>query len=99
MSSPLLLQQCTFLKGISPKVNVIARLEFELADNDSVVQHFTQYTTTPHQKKDVCPFELLVFDSITWNDLTVCKRIRNAGKKFLVLDSNTWNDSISQVWQ
>ena len=31
----------TFLKDICPKVNVIARLEFELAYYNSTVQHFT----------------------------------------------------------
>ena len=31
----------TFPKGISPKVNAIARLKFELAYNESVVQHFS----------------------------------------------------------
>ena len=31
--------------GICPKVNVIARLEYELAYYDSVVRHFNHYTT------------------------------------------------------
>ena len=35
----------TFPKGICPKVNVIARLEFEPANYDSVVQRFNHYTT------------------------------------------------------
>ena len=35
----------TFLKGIYPKVNVIARPEFELAYYDSAVQRFNHYTT------------------------------------------------------
>ena len=40
----------TFPKGICPKVNVIARLEYELAYYDSVVHHFNHYTTrTPPQ--------------------------------------------------
>ena len=34
-----------FLKGICPKVNVIARLKFELAYYDSAVQRFNHYTT------------------------------------------------------
>ena len=34
-----------FLKDISRKINVIARLEFELTYYDSAVQH---YTTGPH---------------------------------------------------
>ena len=35
----------TFPKGICPKVNVIAQLEFELIYNDSTVHHFNHYTT------------------------------------------------------
>ena len=34
----------TFAKGICPKVNVIARVEFELAYYDSVVHRFNHYT-------------------------------------------------------
>ena len=32
-------------KGISPKVNTIARLEFELADHDVTVQYVSFYAT------------------------------------------------------
>ena len=35
----------TFPKGICPKVNVIARLEYELAYDDSAVHRFNHYTT------------------------------------------------------
>ena len=35
----------TFPKGICPKENVIARLEFELAYYDSVVHRFNHYTS------------------------------------------------------
>ena len=35
----------TFLKGICPKVNVIARLEYELTYYDSAVHRFNHYTT------------------------------------------------------
>ena len=39
-----------FPKGICPKVNVIARLEYEFAYYDSAVHRFNHYTTrTPHQ--------------------------------------------------
>ena len=40
----------TFPKGICPKVNVIAQLEFELAYYDSAFQRFNHYTTKipPH---------------------------------------------------
>ena len=34
----------SFPNGISPKVNVIARLEFELAYYVVTVQHFSHYT-------------------------------------------------------
>ena len=33
-----------FPKGTCPKVNIIVRLEFELAYYDSTVQHFNHYT-------------------------------------------------------
>ena len=35
----------TFPKSICPKVNVIERLEYELAYYDSVVHRFNHYTT------------------------------------------------------
>ena len=35
----------TFLNGTYPKVNVIARLEYELAYYDSAVHRFNHYTT------------------------------------------------------
>ena len=37
-----------FPRGICPKVNVIARLEFELAFYDFAVHHFNYYTTRTH---------------------------------------------------
>ena len=39
----------TFRKGISPKLNVIVRLGFELDYFEVTVQHFTQYTDKNHQ--------------------------------------------------
>ena len=45
----------TFPKGIYPKVNVIARLENELAYYDSAVHRFNHYTTRrtpPHEEED-----------------------------------------------
>ena len=36
------------LKGISPKVNVKAQLEFELAYFETAVQHFNYYITVTH---------------------------------------------------
>ena len=42
----------TFPKGICPKVNVIARLEYELAYYDSAVHRFNHYTTrTPPEEQ------------------------------------------------
>ena len=38
----------TFPKGICPKVNVIARLEYEIACYDSAVHRFNHYTTRTH---------------------------------------------------
>ena len=35
----------TFPKGISPKVNIMAWLEFELAYYNYAVQHFNHYNT------------------------------------------------------
>ena len=35
----------TFLKGISPKVNVIAWLELELAYFDVAIEHISYYVT------------------------------------------------------
>ena len=48
----------TFPKGICPKVNVIARLEYEVANYDSAVQRFYHYTTrTLPEKEIVCKRE------------------------------------------
>ena len=40
------------IEGISPKVNVIAALEFELVYNDVAVQHVSHYDTETHPSKD-----------------------------------------------
>ena len=41
-----------FPKGISPKVNVKAQLEFELAYLKAIIKHFSHYTTCtlPHRR-------------------------------------------------
>ena len=68
----------TFSKGICPKVNVIARLEYELAYNDSAVHRFNHYTTrTPPFQAVVV--SILLYGCTTW---TLTKRME---KK---LDSN-----------
>ena len=47
--------QPIFPKSICPKVNVIARLEFEFTYFDSTVQRFNHYTTrTSPQAFQVC---------------------------------------------
>ena len=38
----------TFLKGISPKINVESRLEFKLAYNNVTVQDVNHYPTGTH---------------------------------------------------
>ena len=43
----------TFPKGICPKVNVIARLEYELAYYDSAVHRFNHYTTRTHPEDEI----------------------------------------------
>ena len=48
----------TFPKGICPKVNVIARLQCELAYYDSAVHRFNQYTTRTHPPERFRRFEI-----------------------------------------
>ena len=43
----------TISKGMCPKVNVIARLEFELAYYDSAVHYFNHYTTRKTSNKQI----------------------------------------------
>ena len=51
----------TFPKGICPKVNVIAWLEYELAYYDSVVHRFNHYTTrTPRERIEIIQTTLLL---------------------------------------
>ena len=38
----------TFPEGISPKLNVLALLKFELGYYDSAVYHFNHYTSRSH---------------------------------------------------
>ena len=42
----------TFPKGICPKVNEIAWLDFELADDDSAVHRFNHYTMKTPQSPE-----------------------------------------------
>ena len=54
--------------GICPKVNVIARLEYELAYYDSAVHRFNYYTTrTPHANNTKAQINY-VFINKKWNN-------------------------------
>ena len=64
----------TFNKGISPKVKIITRLEFELAYYDVAVRHVNHYTTgTPPNSALLRPYDLdlirIIFTTILykWN--------------------------------
>ena len=56
-----------FLKGISPKVNVIVQLEFKLAYYDFTVQYFNHFAMGP-------PFKLIIIHDI-WYNVTNDKNI------------------------
>ena len=80
----------TFSKDICPKVNVIARPEFELAYNDSAVHCFNHYTMRTHPSglvllvswNNIIAGKLFVLLKNSWNHTTECK--------WFVLDRNTW---------
>ena len=55
----------TFDKSISPKVNVIARLEFELAYFQTAIQHLGYYEDSPWILKEKKPLKR----SVTWEVL------------------------------
>ena len=61
----------TFSKGTSPKVNLIARLEFELVYFEATVQHFSHFCTgTPTQAKKenkFIPYSVLFIFSINFS--------------------------------
>ena len=55
----------TFPQGICTKVNVIARLEYELAYYDSAVHYFNYYTTrTPPPKYLKIHFQQILYKKI-----------------------------------
>ena len=63
----------TFPKGICPKVNVMARLEYELAYYDSAVHRFNHYTTrTPPELGDPLVSQNLTAQSAGAADYTDC---------------------------
>ena len=53
----------TFPKGIFPKVNVISRLEYELAYYDSAVHRFNYYTTRTPLESEKSKVSLCFQDS------------------------------------
>ena len=66
----------TFPKGICPKVNVIVRLVFELADYDSAVHRFNHYTArTPSKKGAEKAF--LITKNIMKNLFCTCNLVPN----------------------
>ena len=52
----------SFPKGIGPKVNVIARLEFEIADYDSAPQSFNHWTKRTDDK--MCLKQMYHYDML-----------------------------------
>ena len=53
----------TFPKGICPKVNVIAQLEYELAYNDSAVNRFDHYTTRTTPTLKLCMYSQSLYST------------------------------------
>ena len=51
LSNPQLWKGHTFPKGISPKVNVIAWLEFELVYYNVALEHIRYYTMISNEEK------------------------------------------------
>ena len=60
----------TFPKGISPKVNVIVRLKFELTYNGVTVQHVSHYTTETHLHDPWSPLRHRQFCGQSFQTLT-----------------------------
>ena len=54
-----------FPKGISPKVNVVARQEFELTYNDISVQHVSHFAPVTHLEMTY------LAERITWNYIRI----------------------------
>ena len=73
----------TFPKGICPKVNVIARLEYELTYYDSAVQRFNHlhHEDTPYLQFDIFEFFIIITN--------ICNYI--LARKLVVLGNDTRN--------
>ena len=63
----------TFPKGICPKVNVIVRLEYELAYYDSAVHRFNQYTT--RIPPEICKVVYLFANVFRFQYIFECKKM------------------------
>ena len=68
----------TFPKGICPKVNVIARLEYELAYYDSAVHRFNHYTT---RTSLVCVRAGMCVWKLSWGENITIKEKKKEGRK------------------
>ena len=52
----------SFPKSISPKVNVIARLGFELAYFEDIVWHFSHYTTQTSSEERIIIIIIIIIN-------------------------------------
>ena len=80
----------TFSKGICPKVNVMARLEFELAYYDSVIYRFNHYPT----RTLPCILGLSLFISFWWH-INLCQLF---DAKSILLEEQLWH-YLTYIWE
>ena len=77
----------TFPKGIWPKMNVIARLEYEFAYYDSAVHRFNHYNTrTPRQQVDFT-VPTVKRKKKLWEISSTCNRFRLVWFSFMTYQS------------
>ena len=77
----------TFPKGICPKVNVMAQLEYEIAYYDSIVHRFNHYTTrTPPSLSLSLSLSLYIYIYIY---ICVCLRVCVYNLNLGVVDSSS----------
>ena len=87
----------TFPKGICPKVNVIARLEFELAYYNSAVQRFNHYATRTRPRSILyykIDFWLIVW--VSWH-VKLC-RLFYTKSIFLQINSSSSKKSVKSKY-
>ena len=71
-----------FPKGICPKVNVIAQLEYELAYYDSAVHLFNHYTTkTPPRNTEV---NIFIYDEMSKGVKINTRKSRKINRKYKI---------------